>query len=66
MVFDSHVVVHLLSHESAFGVGFGLLADGQSIQLADVSEVIEHVCLVVAQIADGILSEVRIVERKNL
>lgn len=63
---DAHVVVHLLAHQSAFSVGFGFFADGEGVQFADVPEVVEDVGLVVAEVADGVFSEVGVVEGEDL
>jgi len=59
---DAHVIVHFLSHQSWLRIGLGVFTDGESVQLADVSQVVKNVSLVVAQIADGILSEMGVVK----
>lgn len=46
--FNTHVIVHLLSHEGRFSVSFSLLTDGQGIKLGDIPQVIENIGLVVA------------------
>jgi hypothetical protein len=45
---DAHIIVHLLPHQSGLRIGLGLFTDGQRVQFADVTQVVEHVRLVVA------------------
>lgn len=45
---DAHVIIHFLSHQSRLCIGLGIFTDGESVQLANVSQVVKNVSLVVA------------------
>ena len=63
--FDSHVVIHFLPHEGRFSKCFGFLTDGKCVKFGYVTQMIKYISLIVAKIADRILSEMGVIKGQD-
>lgn len=62
---DPHIVVHFLPHQGGLCEGLGLVTDGKCVQLLDVPQVVQHIRLVIAEVADRIFPEVWVIEGEH-
>ena len=62
---DAHVVVHSFLHKCGVRKCLSIVRDVEGIQFGEIWQVIEHVGLVIAQVADGVLTIVWVLEGAN-
>jgi len=60
--FDSHIIVHSLLHEGGICKRLRILRDRQRIQFDQGRQVVQHISLVVAEVADGVVAVVGVEE----
>ena len=59
---DSHVVVHAFLHKGRVCEGLGVVRDVQGVEFRKVGQVVQHVGLVIAKVADRVLTVVRVLK----